>query len=83
MITELFTDTKKPYRFDRDVILQAKELNIQLNNANCLFNHATDSLDIEAAIYRIKELEIQYAALLNRAKLEKICGNLQFGSEKL
>ena len=83
MITELFADRKTPYTYNKELISQAKELNIQLNNAKNRFNQATDSFDIEASIYRLKELEMEYSSLLNRAKLEKICCIMQFGSVRL
>lgn len=83
MIAELFTDRKAPYKYDRNIVKQAKELNMQLNAAQTRFNEASDSFDVEAAVYRLKELEMQYSSLLKRAKLEKACNILSFGSERL
>ena len=83
MIAELFTDKKSPYKYDRNIVNQANELNLQLNAAQARFNEASDSFEIEAAVYRLKELEMQYSSLLKRAKLEKACNILSFGSEKL
>lgn len=83
MIAELFADKKAPYKYDRNIVNQARELNIQLNAAQARFNEASDSFEVEAAVYRLKELEMQYCALMKRAKLEKACSMLSFGSEKL
>ena len=83
MIAELFADKNAPHKYDRDIVKQAKELNVQLYSAWRSFNEVTDSFDVEACVYRLKELEMQYCSLMKRAKLEKACNILSFGRERL
>lgn len=73
MIFDIFSDTTKAYRHDKELAKTMKKLNRELDTAYNCFNEATDPLVIEALIYRMKELETRYSFLVKRAKTERLC----------
>lgn len=76
MIYDIFSDKNKAYRHDEKLSKAITDINSQLESTYNCFNEATDPLIIEALIYRIKELELEYSFLVKRAKLERLCGDL-------
>ena len=73
MVIDLFADVNKPGEYNREIIAEAEEIKQQLAAAYSQFNYSTDSVEIEASIYRIKFLETQYRHLINTAKINKYC----------
>ena len=53
-----------------------ENIKAQLQGTYARFNEATDPLIIESLIYRMKELEAQYSFLIKKAKLERLCGEI-------
>ena len=76
MILDIFSDTTKAYRHDKELVKAMKRLNVELGTVYNCFNEATDPLVIEALIYRMKELETGYSFLVKRAKTERLCGQI-------
>lgn len=79
MLFDIFSDRSQCYRYDRDLSKKLKEIGTELQSTYNCFNEATEPLLIEALIYRMKELETQYEYLLQKAKLERLCGSLVSG----
>ncbi len=76
MILDIFSDTDRKYNYDKDLTQSAENIKLQLQGTYARFNEATDPLIIEALIYRMKELETQYSFLIKKAKLERLCGEI-------
>ena len=76
MILDIFSDTDRKYNYDKDLTQSAEYIKLQLQGTYARFNEATDPLIIEALIYRMKELETQYSFLIKKAKLERLCGEI-------
>lgn len=76
MILDIFSDTDRKYNYDKDITRSAENIKLQLQGTYARFNEATDPLIIEALIYRMKELETQYSFLIKKAKLERLCGEI-------
>lgn len=76
MILDIFSDTGRKYNYDKNLTQSAENIRLQLQGTYARFNEATDPLIIEALIYRMKELETQYSFLIKKAKLERLCGEM-------
>lgn len=76
MIYDIFSDKTKALRHDKELSKAMSDINFELQSTYNCFNEATDPLIIEALIYRMKELELEYSFLVKRAKLERFCGDL-------
>lgn len=73
MLIDLFADKHSPKKEDKFLVEEIKNTCLEIERAKCYFNEQTDSYEIEAVIFRLKELEMHYAFLIKQAKLEKIC----------
>lgn len=74
MLIDIFSDAKQKYVTDTDLTENAEYIKLQLKGTYNRFNEVTDPLIIEALIYRMKELEMQYSFLIKKAKLERLSG---------
>lgn len=72
MIIDLFSDIHTESKNDKDLINEARIVRQEWKIAMSRFNEAVNPLEIESAIYAMKELEAHYRFLLTSAKLEKI-----------
>lgn len=76
MILDIFSDTDRIHSYDKNLTQTAENIKAQLQGTYTRFNEATDPLIIESLIYRMKELETQYSFLIKKAKLERLCGEI-------
>lgn len=76
MILDIFSDTDRIHSYDKNLTQTAENIKAQLHGTYARFNEATDPLIIESLIYRMKELETQYSFLIKKAKLERLCGEI-------
>lgn len=76
MILDIFSDTDRIHSYDKNLTQTAENIKTQLQGTYARFNEATDPLIIESLIYRMKELEAQYSFLIKKAKLERLCGEI-------
>ena len=75
MIIDLLSD-KNGYLRSKSISERADELHKQLQYTERRFNEITDSYEIEACIYRLKELEMRYSSLIREAKLDRLCADI-------
>lgn len=71
MITEIFSQRKKAKK-DACFAQELIEINREIKTAEDRFNVAENWLEIEAAIFRLNELEVVRKNLIIKAKLQKI-----------
>ncbi len=83
MIIDLFADKTAHTKTDISLTDETKRIVTEIKKAKQLFNEVTDPYEIEAVIYRLKELELHYSFLIKEAKLNKICSIEHFGGDKI
>lgn len=83
MVIDLFTNRKNPCRTDRKFISDFEKLSIERRNAETLYNEATGISEIEASIFKLKELEMRYSFMLRQAKLEKLYNSVSVRFTKI
>lgn len=82
MIKELYTQISTKRRDDDKIVAEIREIRNSIREADSYFNEAIDGYDVEAAIYRIKGLEMRYSAALKKARLTSAKNNIRIKREK-